>query len=101
MIELAIKTPKYYSEGDLKELLTQLQQAVDDPNLSEEDQKQTLELLQTLAEAVQNPQDETRQKKAKKAVGFLKVIAERIEPTTQLAQSCGKILPKILLLFGL
>ena len=154
MIELALKTPKYYSEGDLikgnkkdesrkievegnvnasgagafslgdinatvantinqlpsssnpnepgiKELLTQLQQAVDDLNLSEDNQKQALEQIQTLAEVGQNTQDETMQKKAKKAVGFLKVIADGIEPTTQLAQACGKVLPKILLLFGL
>ena len=88
------------NEPGIKKLLTQLQQVVDDPNLSEEDQKQILEQIRTLAEAGQNPQDETMQKKAKKAVGFLKVIAEGIEPTTQLAQVCGKVLPKILLLFG-
>ena len=41
------------------------------------------------------------QKKAKRAVGFLKVIAEGVEPATKLAQACGKVLPKILLFFGL
>ena len=89
------------NESGIKELLTQLQQAIDGSNLSEEEQKQTLEQIQTIAEAGQNPQEETMQKKAKKAVGFLKVIAEGIKPTTQLAQACGKVLPKILLLFGL
>ena len=89
------------NETEIKELLTQLQQAIDDPNLSEDDQKQTLEQIKTLSEAGQNPKDETMQKKAKKAVGFLKVIAEGIEPATQLAQACGKVLPKILLFFGL
>ncbi len=155
MVKLALRSPKYYSEGDhiegdktdrsrkievsdgtvnasgsgafslgdingtvantinqlpsssnpnepgIKELLTQLQQAIDDPQLSEEDQKQTLEQIQTLAEAGQNPQKETMQKKAKKAVGFLKVIAEGIEPATKLAQACATVLPKILLFFGL
>ena len=89
------------NESSIKELLTQLQQAADDPNLSEEDQKQTLEQIQTLAEAGQNPQESTMQKKAKKAVGFLKVIAEGIEPATKLAQACATALPKIMLFFGL
>ncbi len=87
-------------EPGIKDLLTQLQQAVDDPDLSDDDKKQTLEQLQVLAAAGQNPQNETMQKKAKKAVGFLKVIAEGVEPATKLAKACAKVLPKILLFFG-
>jgi hypothetical protein len=68
--------------------------------LSQEDKKQTLEQLQILAEVGQNPQDETMQKKAKKAVGFLKAIAEGVEPATKLAQACAKVLPKILAFFA-
>ncbi|MGK7899500.1 MAG: pentapeptide repeat-containing protein [Xenococcus sp. (in: cyanobacteria)] len=96
-----LPSPYNPKEPGIKELLTQLQQAVDDPNLSEEDQKQALEQLQALVEAGQNPENKTMQKKSKKAVGFLKVIAEGIKPTTQLAQACGKVLPKILLFFEL
>ncbi|MEM8722872.1 MAG: hypothetical protein AAGE84_26910 [Cyanobacteria bacterium P01_G01_bin.39] len=40
------------------------------------------------------------QKKAKKAVGFLKVVAEGIEPATKLAQVSAKALPKILMFFN-
>ncbi len=87
-------------EPGIKDLLTQLQEAIDDPQLSEEDKNQTSEQLQILAEAGQNPKDETMQKKAKKAVGFLKVIAEGVEPATKLAQACAKVLPKILAFFA-
>jgi uncharacterized protein YjbI with pentapeptide repeats len=87
-------------EPGIKDLLIQIQEAIDDPQLSQEDKKQTLEQLQILAEAGQNPQDETMQKKAKKAVGFLKAIAEGVEPATKLAQACTKVLPKILAFFA-
>ena len=88
-------------EPGIKDFLTQLQQAVDDTNLSDEDKQQTLEQLQILAVAGQDPQAETMQKKVKKAVGFLKVIADGVEPATKLAQACASVLPKILLFFGL
>ena len=88
-------------EPGIKELLTQLQAAIDAPNLSADDQEEALEQLQVLAAAGQNPQEQTMQKKAKKAVGFLKVIAEGVEPATKLAQACATVLPKILLFFGL
>jgi uncharacterized protein YjbI with pentapeptide repeats len=87
-------------EPGIKDLLIQIQEAINDPQLSQEDKKQTLEQLQVLAEAGQNPQDETMQKKAKTAVGFLKAIAEGVEPATKLAQACAKVLPKILAFFA-
>ncbi|MGL5835811.1 MAG: hypothetical protein ACRC1Z_21660 [Waterburya sp.] len=40
------------------------------------------------------------QKKAKKAVCFLKAIAEGVEPATKLAIACAKVLPKILAFFA-
>ncbi len=48
-----------------------------------------------------DPQDVTMQSKAEMAVGFLEVIAKGVEPATLLAQTCAKLLPKILLFFGL
>ena len=86
-------------ESGIKELLTQLQTAVDDPQLSEDDKQQVLEQLQVLAEAGQNPQDETMQKKAERAVGFLEVIAKGVEPASKLAKACTKVLPKIIAFF--
>ena len=47
------------------------------------------------------PQDATMKEKAERAVSLLEVIAKGIEPATQLAQTCAKVLPKILLFFGL
>ena len=89
------------SESGIKDLLTQLQQAANDQNLTEDDKYQTLEQLEIIAKAGQNPQAETMQKKATRAVGFLQVIAEGLEPASKLAQACAKVLPKILLFFGL
>ena len=88
------------NEPGIKDLLTQIQQAIDDPNLPEDDKKQTLEQLQVLAEAGQNPQNASMQKKAKKAVGFLQVIADGVEPATKLAKACAQVLPKIMVFFG-
>jgi uncharacterized protein YjbI with pentapeptide repeats len=87
-------------EPGIKDLLIQIQETINDPQLSQEDKKQTLEQLQVLAEAGQNPQDETMQKKAKKAVDFLTVISDGVEPATKLAIACTKVLPKILAFFA-
>ena len=86
-------------ESGIKELLTQLQKAVDDPQLSEDDKKQVLDQIQALAEAGQNPQDETMQKKAERAVGFLEVIAKGVEPASKLAKASTNVLPKIIAFF--
>ena len=89
------------NEPGIKDLLTQLQQAVDDPNLADDEKQETLEQIKILATAGQNPQAETMQRKAKRAVDFLEVIAQGVEPATKLAKTCAKVLPKILLFFGL
>jgi hypothetical protein len=85
----------------IKELLQQLKTAIDAPDLSDDDKQQALEQLKTLAEAAQNPKDETMQKKAKKAIGFLKVIAEGLEPVTKLVMAFKDIIPAIAACFGL
>ena len=86
-------------EPGIKDLLTEIQAAIDDPQLSEDDKKQVLEQLQILAEAGKNPQVETMQKKAERAVGFLEVIAKGVEPASKLAKACAKVLPRILAFF--
>lgn len=85
----------------LKELLVQLQAAINDPNLAEDDKTQALEQIKVLAEAGQNPKNETTQKQAKKALGFLKVIAEGLPSAASLVKTCQDILPAIALYFGL
>jgi translation initiation factor 1 (eIF-1/SUI1) len=59
-----------------------------------------LEQIQSLAEAAQNPKNETMQKKAKKAVGFLKVISEGLEPAGKVVTTIKSIIPAILAFFG-
>jgi len=86
-------------ESGIKELLTQLQTAVNDPNLSEDDKQQVLEQVQILAEAGQNLQDETMKKKAERAVSFLEVIAKGVEPASKLAKASANVLPKIITFF--
>jgi uncharacterized coiled-coil DUF342 family protein len=88
-------------KSEIKELLTKLQTAVDDPQLSETDKKEVLEQIQFLAEAAQDPKNETMQKKAKKAVGFLKVISEGLEPATKVVGTIKNIIPATLAFFGL
>ena len=50
---------------------------------------------------VTNTINETMQKKAKKAVGFLKVISEGLEPATKVVGTIKNIIPAILAFFGL
>jgi uncharacterized protein YjbI with pentapeptide repeats len=85
----------------LKELLSQLQAAINDPNLPDDDKAQALEQIKVLAEAGQNPKNETAQKQAKRAMGFLKVIAEGLPSAAQLVKTCQDILPAIAHYFGL
>jgi len=84
----------------IKELLAQLQTAINDPNLAEDDKTQALEQIKVLAEAGQNPKNETAQKQAKKAMGFLKVIAEGLPSAATLVVACKDILPAIARFFG-
>ena len=59
------------SEADkpgIKELLTQLQAAIEsDPNLSKDDRNDALEQVKNLAEAAQNPNDAAMKNQAKTA----------------------------------
>jgi hypothetical protein len=60
-----------------------------------------LEQLKVLAEAGQKPNNEAAQKQAKKAIGFLKVIAEGLPSAAKLAEVCKELLPTISHLLGL
>ena len=85
----------------IKELLSQLQAAINDPNLADDDKAQALEQIKVLAEAAQNPKNEATQKQGKKAMGFLKVIAEGLPSAATLVVACKDILPAIAHYFGL
>lgn len=92
------------SEADqpgIKELLTQLQAAIEaDPNLSEVDKQDALEQVKELAEAAQNPNDGGMKEKAAKAGRMLGHIISGIPTATQLVEACSKLLPLITKAFG-
>ena len=88
-------------ELGIKELLNQLHQTIDEPDLSENDKGETLELLRVLAEAEGNPKVNKMQMKAERAVEFLDITLKGVEPSSKLAQAGVEVLPKILLFFGL
>jgi molecular chaperone DnaK (HSP70) len=52
-----IPTSPESEKSEIKELLKELQTAVDDPQLSETDKKEVLEQIQSLAEAAQDPKN--------------------------------------------
>jgi uncharacterized protein YjbI with pentapeptide repeats len=86
----------------IKELLTQLQTAIEaDTNLSEEDKAEALEQLKALAEAGKNPQEGAMQKTAKTAMKILKGTIISLPSAASLVEACNKLLPAIASLLGL
>lgn len=86
----------------LKDLLTQLQQAVEtDPELSDIEKKEALGEVAKLAEAGSNPTENAMQRMVKRAADNLKSIAEPLTEASNLAEACKKLLPLILPLFAL
>ena len=88
-------------EAAMKDWLGQLQEGIEESELSAPKKRQALEQLKAIVEAGQNPQDVTMQSKAEMAVGFLEVIAKGVEPASKLAQTCTQVLPNLLIFFGL
>ena len=86
----------------LKELLTQLQDAIaTEPNLPDENKAEALEEVQALAKAGQNPGDGAMKKLAKRSMRTLKGIADELPTATRLVEGLNKLLPAIAALFGL
>ena len=83
-------------QPNLKELLTQLQKAIEtESELPNEDKAEALEQVKTLAEAGQPPQDSNLQKAAKTAMKILKGTTSGLSETTKLVLECSKLLPAI------
>lgn len=96
--------PTSYHAGQpgIKELLTQLQEAISaESTLSDDDRAEALEQVKTLAEAGQDPSDGAMQKRAKGATTMLKGIAAGLPDAAKLVEACGKLLPVISSIFGL
>lgn len=85
----------------IKELLTQLKDAIEaDKNLSEDDKNDALEQVKELAEAAQNPNDAEMKNKAKKADRMLGRIMKGVPQATQFLEFCNNLLPLITKAFG-
>ncbi len=87
-------------EQEIKELLSQLQDAIsNETSLEDEDKSDALEEVNNLADATQNP-DEGK-KKAKKAIRILKGIFISLPTATKVVQNLDKLLEAISKLPGL
>ncbi len=90
------------NQPSLKELLTQLQAAIEsEPELPDEDKAEVLKQVPILAEAAQKPKDPTMHRAAKNALTFLKGTTVGMSETTKLVQECSKLLPAITALLSL
>ncbi len=90
------------NQAGIKELLTQLQTAIEAENdLPQEDKAEALEQVKVLAEAGKNPQEGTMQKMGKTAIKILKGTAAGLPSAAKLVEECNKLLPLISKLLGL
>ncbi|MEO0407530.1 MAG: pentapeptide repeat-containing protein [Cyanobacteria bacterium P01_A01_bin.135] len=88
-------------QPSLKDLLTQLQTAIETDDLSDTEKADALEEVATLATAGQAPQQPDAQKTAKRSLNVLKGIASGVSDASKLAVACEKLLPLLLGVFGL
>lgn len=90
------------NQPGLKELLTQLQAAIEsEPELPDEDKAEALKQVPILAEAAQKQEDSTIRRAAKNALTFLKGTTVGMSETTKLVQECRNLLPAITALLSL
>lgn len=90
------------TQVQLKNLLTQLQAAIEsEPGLSEEEKTEALEEVGEIAAAGRSPTDEPMQKAAKRAINAIKAITLSLGETTKLATTAKGLLNTIALLFSL
>jgi hypothetical protein len=86
----------------LMELLRQLQQVIEaESTLSVEDKADALEQVKVLAEAGQNPSENTMQKVARNAIKILRGTAAALPPAAELLKACNTMLPTVAQLLGL
>ena len=80
----------------IKELLTQLQAAIEaETDLSDDDKAEALEQVKIWAEVGKNPKESTMQKARKTAMTILKGIIASLPSGTTLVEACSKLLPEI------
>lgn len=87
-------------QPSLKDLLTQLKQAIDqDTELSQDEKVEALGEVAKLAKAGSNSKEGKMRGLAKRATATLKSIAETLTDTSKLATACKTLLPMITALF--
>ncbi|NEQ53096.1 MAG: pentapeptide repeat-containing protein [Leptolyngbya sp. SIO3F4] len=87
-------------QPDLKDLLAQLQAAIEqDTELSDDEKAEALGEVAKLAKAGATPKEGKMQNLAKRATTTLKAIAETLTDTSKLATTCKTLLPMIVALF--
>ena len=79
------------SKKELKQLLSQLQNTVLEENLEIEDQEETLEQIQAIAEALQNSCDRVMQKSAKRAMKMLRGTAADLSARSAMVKICNQL----------
>ncbi len=90
------------TQPGIKELLIQLQQAVDeDTDLAPEDKADLLEQVKVLAEAEQTPEQEKKKGLVRTARKIFDATLKSLPSTANIIESCSKLLPLILKALGL
>ncbi|WP_226883652.1 pentapeptide repeat-containing protein [Allocoleopsis franciscana] len=88
-------------QPNLKELLTQLQQAIEnDSNLSDPDKADLLEQVQVLAEAKQTEEPAKKEGLARKARKMFDATLSSLPQTASIVEACSKLLPMVLKALG-
>jgi hypothetical protein len=89
-------------EPGIKELLEQLQQAIESAEeLKPEDKAEALKQVQALAEAGKDPAEAEKKNMAKSAIRWFKGMLTELAEPSAIAQLCKKLLPHIATIFGL
>lgn len=97
-----LPTESTSDQTSLKELLTQLQQAVEaDTELGDSEKAEALVEVGELASAAQNPKEGVMQKAAKGAMNAIKGIVAGLSDASKLASACKELMPLIMTAFGL
>lgn len=90
------------SEPNIKELLTQLQQAIEnDSDLSDPDKADLLEQVQALASAKQTEEPAKKEGLTRKARKMFEATLSSLPQTASIVEACTKLLPMILKGLGL
>ncbi|WP_293243569.1 MULTISPECIES: pentapeptide repeat-containing protein [unclassified Microcoleus] len=89
-------------EPNIKELLTQLQQAIEnDSELPDPDKADLLEQVQALAEAKQTEEPAKKEGLTRKARKMFEATLSSLPQTASIVEACSKLLPMILKALGL